>query len=286
MGKMGLLLLASGIFLAPFCAHAIEKCFTQQKSPIESDLPMTLNSKVLEIISYTQDIPGLNSEEFSALKNEILRAWEDLFQIGMLEVSGTDKDVRPYFVALQGLLEQALALELNHEVKMLKGFIHTPMPATPLCTKGEISEGLVDPSIEIDPARLFTVKVRTTIVRDYLFKGGDLYVVYPKNGFTQRTEEQQIIYKQELLNYPNHLFDVPLNSENIPLDLIGATYLFQDQSGQTFVFSIKMTQAKDPNEKGDFGLWFGPINDPLIQERIKAISDYMEQNGFDGLKTL
>ncbi len=175
--------------------------------------------------------------------------------------------------------KNGVASELKKEVKALKGIIHTPMPATPLCTTGEISRELVDPSIEIDPTRLFTVKARTTIIRDYLFKGGDLYIIYPKDGLKKRTEEQQKIYQQELANYPNNLYDVPLNCEHIPTDLIGATYLFQDQSGKTFVFAIKMTQAKDPKETGNFGLWFGPIDHLSIQERIKAISSYMTQNG-------
>src|SRR5690606_21668156 len=161
-----------------------------------------------------------------------------------LEVSGTDKDVRPCFVALQAIVEHVLASALQKEVVSLKGVIHTPMPATPLCTIGKISKELVNPSIENDPARIFTVKARTTIIRDYLFKGGDLYIVYPKNGFKKRTEEQQKVYQQELASYPTHLFDVPLNCEDIPTDLIGATYLFQDRSGKTFIFAIKMTQAK------------------------------------------
>lgn len=150
------------------------------------------------------------------------------------------------------------------------------MPATPLCSKGEISKELVDFAIEMDPARLFTVKARLTIVRDYLFKGGDLYVVYPKEGYNNRTEKQQKIYTQELLNYPN-LFDVPLNSDSIPQELIGATYLFQDSSGEIFIFAIKMTQAKDPQDMGHFGLWFGSIHHPSIQERLHAVFSYLEQ---------
>ena len=95
----------------------------------------------------------------------------------------------------------------------------------------------------------------------------------------------QVIYKNELLNYPNHLFDLPLACESIPMDLMGAIYLFQDQSGKTFVFAIKMTQAKDPKDIGHFGLWFGPLNHPSIQERVKAISSYLEQNGSTVLKS-
>ena len=39
-----------------------------------------------------------------------------------------------------------------------------------------------------------------------------------------------------------------------------------------------------PKDIGNFGLWFGPINHPSIQERIRAVSSYMEQNGSSMLK--
>lgn len=267
--NIGLLFLMCGVFLASIDLFASE----DENEIVKTDFTTLMHSKVLETIKYSQDIPGLKSEEFATLKTEISHTWDTLMENGVLEVSGTDKDVRPYFVALQGIIEHVLASELQNEVQSLKGFIHTPMPATPLCTTGDISKELVDPSIEIDPARLFTVKARTTIIRNYLFKGGDLYIIYPKNGLKKRTEEQQNIYQQELLNYPAHLFDVPLDIENIPSDLIGATYLFQDRLGKTFVFAIKMTQAKDPNELGNFGLWFGPIDHPSIQKRLADLHD-------------
>ncbi len=242
-----------------------------------------LHSKITETILHSQDIPGWGYEEFSILRTQLIDTWNILIQQGSLEMTGTDKDVRPCFVALQAIVEHVLASELQKEITVLKGTIHTPMPATPLCTTGNISKELVDPSIEIDPARLFTVKTRTTIVRDYLFKGGNLYVVYPKTGLKKRTEEQQTIYQQELKNYPTHLFDVPLNCEAIPDDIIGATYFFQDRSGKTCVFAIKMTQAKDPKEVGSFGLWFGPIDHYAVHKRVRSVLSYMEENGFNAL---
>jgi hypothetical protein len=283
-GKIGLLLLIGGVFLTSVDLYASEKESVQKKEMVESNLSAVMHSKVLDTIKFSQDIPGLKSEEFSALRNEISKTWDTLINNGVLEVSGPDKDIRPYFVALQGVVEHVLASELQKEVTALIGVIHTPMPATPLCSTGDISKELVDPSIESEPSCLFTVKARTTIIRDYLFKGGDLYVVYPKDGLKKRTEEQQKIYQNELANYPTHLFDVPLDCENIFTDLIGATYLFQDQLGKTFIFAIKMTQAKDPKDIGNFGLWFGSIDHPSIQDRIRAVSNYMEQSGSSVLK--
>ena len=190
---------------------------------------------------------------------------------GVVEVTATDREIRPYFVALQGIIEHVLAYELNKSVKALTGVIHTPMPATPLCMEGNVSKELVDPSIEGDPLRLFTVKARTTIIRDYLFQGGDLYIVYPQDGIDKRTEIQQQIYKKELANYPLHLFDRPLNCTSIENHLVGAFYLFKDNRGKLFGFSIKMTQANDPQEAESFGLWFGELNASPVRNRISAI---------------
>lgn len=274
--KISLLIVICGILFASFELHSCEEC----KAKLAAVHPTlkVLHNKILNTIKYSQDIPGLKSEEFAALKNKITTTWNSLIREERLESTGPDKDIRPSFVALQAIIENVLASELDKEIKSLRGIIHTPMPATPLCTAGDISKELIDPSIEIDPLRLFTVKARATIVRDYLFKGGNLYIAYPKDGLNKRNKEQQQIYLQELSNYPSQLFDVPLNCQKIPAHLIGATYLFQDQSGKTFVFAIKMTQANDPKDVGNFGLWFGPLDHPPIQERIKAVSDFIDQN--------
>lgn len=230
-----------------------------------------IHSKVLKTIENSDNVPGLKAEEFTTLKPGIAAYWNELMEKGVVEVTATDKEVRPYFVALQGIIEHVLACELNKNVQSLTGVIHTPMPATPLCTEGSFSRELVDPTIEEDPLRLFTVKARTTSVRDYLFQGGDLYIVYPQDGINKRTEVQQQIYTKELKNYPLHLFDRPLNCTSIENDLTGAFYLFKDNTGKVFGFAIKMTQANNPQKLGNFGLWFGEFNASPIRDRISII---------------
>lgn len=236
-------------------------------------LIQNIHSKVMETIENSDNVPGLKSEEFNSLKIGIAERWNELVEKGVLEVTATDKEVRPYFVALQGIIEHVLAYELNKSVKSLTGVIHTPMPATPLCTEGNVSKELVDPSIEEDPLRLFTVKARTTIIRDYLFQGGDLYIVYPKEGINKRSEIQQKVYRQELENYPSHLFDRPLDCASIDNDLIGAFYLFKNADGKVFAFAIKMTQANSPQDLGSFGLWLGEVNKSPAHDRISNVLD-------------
>jgi hypothetical protein len=233
-----------------------------------------IHTEVMQTIEHSESVPGLKSEEFNSIKSGVAERWNELAAKGVLEVTGTDQEIRPYFVALQAIMEHVLAHDLNTNVHALTGVIHTPMPATPLCTKGAISKELVDASIENDKQRLFTVNARTTIVRDYLNQGGDLYIVYPKEGINSRTEEQQKIYQEELANYPSHLFDRPLETPSLATEEIGAFYLFNTTEGKQFAFAIKMTQAKDPQEIGSFGLWFGPFtkNAP-VYERVAHIID-------------
>lgn len=239
----------------------------------QDPLITSLNSKVINTIENSNSIPGLQSEELANIRLGIIEHWNELVEKGVLEVTATDKDVRPYFVALQGIIEHVLANELNKSIHSLIGVIHTPMPATPLCTEGSISKELVHPSIDEDPVRLFTVKARASIIRDYLFHGGKFYIVYPKEGMNKRTEAQQQIYKKELSNHPTTLFDCPLDCESIDNELVGAFYLFKNSEGKLFGFAIKMTQANNPQDKGSFGLWFGEVDHQPIQRRIFNILD-------------
>lgn len=60
-----------------------------------SDLIKTLHAKVMETLKHSEEVPGLKAQEFGALKTEIAQAWNTLVHQGVLEVEGTDKDVRP-----------------------------------------------------------------------------------------------------------------------------------------------------------------------------------------------
>lgn len=217
-----------------------------------------INSKVLKVIEQSYTVPGLKDGVFEGLKSDVIEYWKTLVETGCLMRTGADRDIRPYFASLQGIIEHVLAEELGDNVESLIGVIHTPAPATPLCTEGKISKGLVDPSIETeaDPARRFTIEARAAIVRDYLNKGGTLYIAYPEGGFAERSEEQLEIYLREQETHKN-LFDCPLEVKHLSDDLVGAFYLFKNKEGKLYAFAINMTQAKDPKDYREFGLWFG-----------------------------
>ena len=246
-------------------------------SPISS-----VTNQIQKTIQEANARPGLQDEEFSSLRTIILTTWNSLLKTGCIEITGKDADIRPSFVAIQAIIEHTLSSLLKNEVSSLTGIIHTPMPATPLCTKGEISSELVAPSILEDKSRLLTVKARTTILRDFLAKEGTLYVVYPKDGVNKRTETQQQIYREELKSFASHLFDVPLNCEEIPSSLIGATYFFTGADSKKYTFSIRMTQAKDPNDTATFALWFGDRENPLVNARVNTLESFLSAHGFQG----
>ncbi|MCE5318457.1 MAG: hypothetical protein LLG04_13990 [Parachlamydia sp.] len=247
--------------------------------PAQSSFISQLHKLVIETIQHSQTFPGYSDEIFAKLKPGLIQDWNELMQKGELLVSRTDKEVRPNFVTLQAIVEQVLSQNLNKEIVSLTGVIHTPQPATPLCTKEDmLSPELVAPSIAQDPARLATVKGRTTIVRDFLRRGGNLYVAYPEKGLLERKPDQQAIYKNELQIFHEHLHDHPLKIDEIPVELHGALYFFTSKDGENLVFAIKMTQAKNPEETGHFGLWMGPASHPAVKKRTEHVMDFVQRH--------
>ncbi len=223
-----------------------------------------ISSQVVATVEHSNDIP-------ENLKTGIIERFRRLVENGVIEESGSDDAVRPYFVTLQGVIEQVLSLKLNKSVESLTGVIHTPDPTTPLCTRGEISPELVHSSMQEDADRLYTVKARTTILRDFINQGGHLYVVHCPLENSKRTEEQLQIYQEELDHFPLNLHDRSLNCSALDPNLIGAFYLFKNQEGKLYAFAIKMTQANSPQEDGSYNLWFGEFENSPASERILTV---------------
>lgn len=217
----------------------------------------------------------------SNAKPEILILLSEVASKGEVLRTGKDADIRPAFVGAQAEMEKVLSYLLSKgEIKDLKAYIHTPMPATPLCTQGDILPGLVDASLLSDEKRLYTVKERAVIVREYLDKGGVLYIAYPKGGREKRTAAQLEIYDTERNKYPKTLNEIVLNCTEMQPDMIGATYLFKTKEGDSMAFAIKSSQAISPNDDQIWGLWFGKMTQPLVNKRINAVLEYININSF------
>ncbi len=217
-------------------------------------------------------------------RNEMLALVDVLKSKGFYREAGSD-DFRVKFVSTQGAVEHVLACaQAMGEIVQLVGVIHTPTPATPLCTlpTEAPSTGLLDPSIAYDLHKLLTVRSRAQIVREYLHKGGKLYIAYPRGGLERRTSEQQTTYHAALTEFPTLLIDSVLDSDLLPSDRVGAIYMFRDRQGHSYAFSIKSTQAIEPQAYVEWGLWFGAITNSAVSERVNNVFDYLDSlNGPD-----
>lgn len=213
------------------------------------------------------------------VKEDVLSLLDALQEKRVILEEGSD-DLRVKFVQAQGVIEQALssALALG-EIDQIIGVIHTPQPATPFCTEvANLDDQLLDSSIRQDSDKLLTVRSRAVILRDYLDKGGKLYIAYPQGGLEKRSPAQQAVYQKELARYPENLIDTVLSCSIMEADKVGATYLVKNKHDDIVVFSIKARQANDPTENSEWGLWFGSLQDPIIKKRVDEIFDYLISN--------
>lgn len=213
----------------------------------------------------------------AALRKVILQLRTD----GYIHERGND-NLRINYVSIQGMIEHVLASALAmDEIQDLVGVIHAPSPATPLCTRPceDVSKGLLDPSIEDDMQKKLTISSRAQILRDYLHKGGHLFVAYPKKGLKKRSEEQLSIYQNLISQFPYHLHDCALDINSLDPEMIGATYLFRARNGQLYAFSTQARQANQPVDDSEWGMWIGPISNPEIAHRIHAVDEYLQLVG-------
>lgn len=220
------------------------------------------------------------SEKLQSLREGLVDLSGMLFQTGFATKSEEDQKVRPYFVTLQGIMEQNLAFEMKRgKIKRVVGIIHTPTPATPLCTEGDISERLVHSSLEQDENRLLTVKARADIIRDFLDFGCTLYVVYPEGGLEKRTDQQKLVYYKALEDYSNNLHDFQLKQSDMDHDMVGASYLFEDDEGREYLFSIKAYQANAPADDNTWSMWFGETSNPEVAKRLTRVREFLRESG-------
>ncbi|QVL57082.1 MAG: hypothetical protein KFB93_06790 [Simkaniaceae bacterium] len=192
------------------------------------------------------------------------------------QMTGKDAEVRPLFVTAQGDFERTLALFLKEKkVKFIGGVIHTPTPTTALCTKGEISENLVNESIMRDQRRLYTVMKRPGIIREFLKNGGRLIVAYPEKGREKRTPEQLALFEEAKATYRG-IKDSPLPIDELDPEMIGATYYIRTNDNEDFAFAIMARQANAPEDDQTWALWFGSRDDLEVTERMTAFNLFIK----------
>lgn len=226
-----------------------------------------------------------NTPELKESQKAIFNAISIINKKGVYVSDAKDEAKRALFVGLQSAIEQVLSekklADPNFKVMMA---IHTPTPATPLCTAVDsVSEGLMSERVKNDKQVQHTILSRAEILRSLLEQETPLYVVFQKNGLSQRTVEQQNIYKSQIAKYPDQLMSLELTSPEISGGMIGATYLISTDDGQKLAFFIKATQANSPGDD-QWQIGFGPADQQLIHERVSSVLNYLETNGQPKIK--
>lgn len=235
-----------------------------------------LVDQVHTCVDYNQNIP---------LKEEIHQLLEVLQNSQYVSEAGPG-DFKAKFLLAQGCIEHVLSCsQILGKITQLTGVVHMPLPAAPLCVNLEDPAlgGLLDASTLADPDKLFTVRSRPQMARDYLANGGVLFVAYPKSGIAIKTFEQRDHYFRAVEQYSTVLYDVPLETNSMDPNLIGATYAFKHEN-QWYIFSMKARQAGTTEGDSEWALWLGKINQPIILARVNAICEYLQNNQGPNLK--
>ncbi len=225
--------------------------------------------------SFFEELFALTAESPEEIREDVY-AFLFAFEGRSVQVAeGEDAILRPVYVSVQGDFEKVMAYFMKEgKINHLMGIIHTPTPATPLCSQGEISPDLVAASLE-DAKRLFTVMKRPEIIREFLAQGGVLIAAYPESGREKRTSEQLAIFEKLKGDYPENLIDIPLQCLEMEKEMIGATYLFQTQAGDWMAFGIRASQANAPEDNRQWGMWFGSLQDPEVFNRVQSVFAYL-----------
>lgn len=226
-----------------------------------------------------------NTHELSKSKSQIFAVIQALQKNGVYTQSGNDEKKRAVLVGLQSAVEHVLnqRKQSNPEMELLLVY-HTPTPTTALCTLADpISEGVIAAKIKNSKEVQYTVSSRAKIVRDLLRNGAKTYVVFQKGGLSQRTKEQQKIYKSELAKHRVSLKSRELDVSKMSGEMIGATHLFENEKGEPFVFFIQATQVNNPsNNRWQIGL--GSLKNAAIKRRVDAVLGYLSASGESEVK--
>ncbi|MBA3815913.1 MAG: hypothetical protein H0X29_05235 [Parachlamydiaceae bacterium] len=190
------------------------------------------------------------------------------------------------FLLAQQCIEHVLSCsEILGEITNLVGVSHMPIPTPLLCINlGDSSLGdPLDTSIAGNEHQLLTLRPRAQMVRDYLVNGGVLFVTYPKLGFEMISLNQRSYYLSTVEKYSEVLFDTPLDCDSMDPNLMGATYAFK-HNNEWYIFSMKASEAPNPDTNSEWALWLGKISQPHILERVNMISNYLLENKGPNIK--
>ena len=182
--------------------------------------------------------------------------------------TGEDKILRAPFVGLQNNFEEYLvSLLVDKKVAKIQAFIHTPKPATPLCTlHGDITEVFRQ---DQNSLRENTVQSRVLTINNFINNGGKLFVVYTQEGLQKLDDKDKSNFTQNL-NLLSNIVNVKV--KDIDSNNTGAFYIIEVDDESSILFSLKAYQKDDQKEgEREWSIWLGSMNSSKISDRVNYI---------------
>lgn len=215
-----------------------------------------------------------NAENYSKVTpTDIL---EGTSQDGFFSLVGGD-EIRPAFVDFQFLTERVAIQGLQEEfVRFAENTMHTPKPATPLLSSG-------DDTNLFQTAHIQTVRNRNQLLPQFMEAGGNIGTLFPKDFDWMTLSQEQRQYFASL--YEEYSGDkgslVAAHLKSLPVDKIGATAIYDLDTGAEVVFSIRGQQADKVGET-EWSVWLGDHGQfTAVHLRTEEITRFLKQNKMD-----
>ncbi|MCW7551225.1 hypothetical protein NX722_00840 [Endozoicomonas gorgoniicola] len=249
-------------------------------------LTQDVNELKMAMLNDIASIISSDSELNANVKTSIDRqAISPLRKTSEIQISGADTVSRPVAVSFQKAFEQSLVNMINEsKITQVTAIIHTRQPTTPLCNSpGKVLAKTLPPSMMSDTARRKTIEDRTITLRRMAKQPEiDLYVAYIHNGLNKRSLEEQAIYRSEVSNPENtSLHDSEMACDEMPGDIVGASYVITTRQGHRLYFGNNGVQAIDGTGNTLWRYWFGGLDNATVNTRYKEVMDYLRKCGLN-----
>jgi hypothetical protein len=203
--------------------------------------------------------------EIEVLKMKLDILWGAIMNQGYAENIGTDFDLRPVYITMQGIIETAITKAFqNHLIKEASINIIAPRMPTPLMLKA----GTTLDAINLNDPQGFAA-YRNHILVKFLKAGGSLRTFYSHDAKSILSKQELSIELENYESYCNlydNLYDIPvlkIDFEKFPQEMTGAIYELDGSR-----ISIESRQV-DQIDNQDHQLWsikFGKYTDARMNE--------------------
>ncbi|WP_263081924.1 hypothetical protein [Endozoicomonas sp. Mp262] len=277
--KTSLFSVCLSLLVTAFIAVAVFALPSVQAAPVDDAMAAFLNQQKAKTETLeAKDDAGKQAKELS------LQHLEEQTEKTKLVMDDTVETRKACVGCLQYTAEDTFVdMLIKGEISKVEVIYITPQPLTPLCnqpgTAGDESFHPVNRG-QVDITE--TVTRRTDSVRRLLAYAKSnpgqmtLHFVHTQKGYTERTEQQQGIFNaiSEAGDCQNIIFNAI--KEEIPPEMVGASYWVTATDGQQFLWSLTGKQAIQEIDSSQqaWTIYFGRLDDPTIKARSEGIKDF------------